>query len=155
MCRFPGCFVTANVYWHNVPMALYLSQEWLDEARETLDGSEVFVKVARGTLTATFQHYVTEVPAGAGGEDLAFWSEFQQGRCVDVRLGELSSPDVTLTAPYSLWKRFHAGEVGLAVALLSLDLEVKTRLSTALSLAPYWRLYWMNKILSTVPTRYN
>jgi len=136
-------------------MALYLSQEWLDEAREALDGSEMFVKAARGTLTATFQHYVTEVPAEAGGEDIAFWSEFQKGRCVNVRLGELSSPDVTLTAPCSMWKRFHAGKVGLAGALLSLDLEVKTRLSTALSLTRYWRLYWMNKILSTVPTRYD
>ena len=136
-------------------MALYLSQEWLAEAREALDRSEVFGKAARGTLTSTFQHYVTEVPDGAGGIDIAFGSEFQQGRCVDVRLGELSSPAVTLTAPYSLWKRFHAGDVGLTYALLSLDLEVKTRLSTALSLAPYWRLYWMNKILSTVPTRYD
>lgn len=135
-------------------MFQYLSQEWLDEAREALDGSEVFVKAARGTLTAIFQHYVTDVPAGAGGEDIAFTSEFQKGQCVDVRLGELSSPDVTLTAPYSLWKRFHAGEVGLAGALLSLDLEVKIRLSTALSLTRYWRLYSMNKILSAVPTGY-
>ena len=136
-------------------MFLYLSQEWLDEAREALDRSEVFGKAARGTLTATFQHYVTGVPTGAGGEDIAFASEFQQGRCVDVRLGELSSPDVTLTAPYSLWKRFHAGDVGLIHSLLNLKLEVKTRLSTAISLTPYWRLYRMNKILSTVPTQYD
>ena len=136
-------------------MFLYLSQEWLNEAREALDASEVFVKAARGTLTATFQHYVTGVPDEAGGEDVAFWSEFQQGRCVDVRLGELSSPDVTLTAPYSLWKQFHAGEVGLTRALLNLNLKVKTRLSTAISLIRYWRLCGMNKILSTVPTRYD
>ena len=135
-------------------MFLYLSQEWLDEARKALNGSDVFVKAARGTLTATFQHYVTDVPAGAGGEDIAFASEFQQGRCVDVRLGELSSPDVTLTAPYSLWKRFHAGDVGLIHSLLCLKLKVKTRLPTAISLTPYWRLYSMNKILATVSTRY-
>jgi putative sterol carrier protein len=134
-------------------MADYMSQAWMDECRQMINSDESVQKATRGTFTLTFQHYVTGVPSELGGKDIPFYSVFDHGQAVEVAIGVIDSPDVTLTADYRAWKKIHTGNTGMVASTLLRRLKVKVKLSRAAVLGwRYRKMFKMTDAIATIPT---
>ena len=134
-------------------MVVYLSQEWLDECRRLINEDDSLQKAARGKFSATFQHDVTGVPAALGGQDIAFYSIFEDGRSLDIRLGTIYSPEIYLAADYRTWERIHKGEAGMVSSALLGRLEFKVRLLWGMKLGlKYHKMFKMGGVIATIPT---
>lgn len=134
-------------------MVDYMSQAWLDECRQKINSDECVQKATRGTFTLTFQHYVTGVPPELGGGDIPFYSVFDHGQAVEVAIGVIESPDVTITGDYNTWKKVHTGRAGMVGSTLLHRLKVKVKPSRAAVLGwRYRKMFKMTEAIASIPT---
>jgi len=93
------------------------------------------------------------VPAALGGQDIAFYSIFEDGRSLDIRLGTIDSPEIYLAADYRTWERIHKGEAGMVSSALLGRLEFKVRLLWGMKLGlKYHKMFKMGDVIATIPT---
>ena len=127
----------------------YLTQEWLDRGKAAVNGHTEFRKIAQG-MNLTIIHVITEVPTQG---TVYFWSTFRDGECVEVQLGKKDTADFTLTAPYSIWKQIHQGNLEIVQAILEKKLTVEGKPVKGIKILKMAPL--MNQIIAGIETNFN
>ena len=80
---------------------------------------------------------------------------FRDGRSVEMALGTIASPEITISGSYATWERIHKGEAGMVGAALTRGLKVKTSwLKGAVLAARYRGLFKMNDVIASIPTEF-
>lgn len=96
---------------------------------------------------------MTGVPEELGGKDIPFYSVFDHGQAVEVAIGTIDSPDITITGNYRTWKRVHMGSAGMVTSTLLGRLKVKVKLSRAAVLGwRYRKMFKMTDAIASIPT---
>src|SRR5687767_10812419 len=72
-------------------MAKYLTQDWLDEARELAK-----TQPERPGASATMQYVVSGGPEG----EIRYYWVLQDGKLLESQLGKIDDPELTLTLSY-------------------------------------------------------
>jgi putative sterol carrier protein len=106
-------------------MAKFLSEKWLKECRETLQGSEEFQAEA-GSFSGDFI-FTFEADDELSKTRRLFLS-IQSGNCMDALFlnGEpLPQVDYRISAPYSLWIKMIKGEEDALSAFTARKVKVK------------------------------
>jgi predicted lipid carrier protein YhbT len=99
-------------------MAKFLSQEWLDAARDALNGSSD-IKSATKDVDLTIQQVVTGAPSG----DVSYWTKFNDGS-VEGALGDNPDADVTISQDYETAVALNKGELNAQAAFMQGKLKV-------------------------------
>ncbi|MFN8035611.1 MAG: SCP2 sterol-binding domain-containing protein [Acidimicrobiia bacterium] len=108
-------------------MAKYLSQEWLDEARQLSAGQP-----DRPGATARVQWVVK----GAPGGDVKYSWVLADGHLLESHLGTIDDPDFTLTLAYDDAKAVHQGELDLNVAFMQGRMKADGNMGKVMALLP-------------------
>ena len=95
----------------------FLSQEWIDQVREAINSNEAF-KSAAGSQTAKIQQVVT-TPDG----EVKYYFDLKDGQ-VDLQMGEIDSPDATITQDYDTAVALSKNELTGTAAYMSGKLKV-------------------------------
>jgi len=127
----------------------YLTQEWLDRGKAAVNSHAEFRKIAQD-MNLTIYHVITEVPIQG---TVYFWSAFKEGECVEVQLGKKDTVDFTLTAPYSIWKQIHQGNLEIVQAILEKKLTVEGKPVKGIKILKMAPL--MNQIIAGIETNFN
>jgi hypothetical protein len=130
-------------------MVAYLTQEWLDQGKETINNNEEFRRIAQG-MNLTIIHVITGVPTQGR---IYFWSTFRDGECTEVQLGEKDPVDFTLTASFSIWKQIHEGKLDMVQAVLEKKLVVEGKPVKGIRILKLVPL--MNEIISGLDTNFD
>lgn len=96
----------------------FLSEEWVAKATEMTQADPVCTESLKG-LTLTVQNHVEEAPTGT----IHYFIDIQNG-VVTTGLGELDSPEVDITMPYSVAKTIGEGELTAQVAFMTKKIKV-------------------------------
>lgn len=129
-------------------MSEYLSQEWLELGRKAINASTKFRKIAKG-MSLVISHRIVK---GLNKKELAFWSTFKDGECVEVKLGEHPAPNFILTGFYDTWIKIHKGDLDIVQAILEKAILVEGKPVKGikiLKLAPL-----MNKLIASIETTF-
>lgn len=98
-------------------MAKFLSEEWAQEVKERLNQSDS-VKSSAGSQTAKIQQVVT-TPEG----EQRYWFKLEGGE-VDLGVGDIDSPDATITQDYDTAVALSKNELTGTAAYMSGKLRV-------------------------------
>ena len=99
-------------------MAKFLSQEWADEVRSALNGSDD----VRGAIKGV-QLCIQQVVTGAPDGEVKYWTKFDDGK-VDGGIGEAPDADVTITQDYDTAVAMNKGELNAQAAFMQGKLKV-------------------------------
>lgn len=111
-------------------MALkYLSKEWAKEVNNRLQASEALRNAARGQ-SCSIQQVLTDVP---GGGEKRYYFKVDHG-AVELGLGEVQSPDATITQSYETAVAIERGQLGAQSAYMQGKLQVSGNLLKLMSL---------------------
>lgn len=105
----------------------YLSQEWLDEARDLASGQPSHVGA-----TARIQYVISGGPDG----DVKYSWVLVDGKLLESHLGAIADPDVTITAPYADWLKIAQGELDTSAAFMQGIMKVAGDMGKFLQLLP-------------------
>jgi putative sterol carrier protein len=108
-------------------VAKWLTQEWLDEAREQFAGQP-----ERPGATARVQYVVAGGPDG----EVRYYSVIEDGRLLEAQLGELADAEVTLFESYAVGRRIQEGELDPGAAFMQGSVKVTGSLGKLLSVLP-------------------
>ncbi|MBV8950223.1 MAG: SCP2 sterol-binding domain-containing protein [Actinobacteria bacterium] len=111
-------------------MAKFLSQDWLDQARQLAEDQPAF-----DGATAKVQFVVSRGREG----DIKFHELLENGKLLDARLGELPDADLTLTLPYADAAAVQRGELDPSVAFMQGRLKVAGDTGKLIDLLPLTR----------------
>jgi putative sterol carrier protein len=127
-------------------MAKFLTQEWVDAARDVLNNSDDVRSATKG-VDLTIQQIVT----GAPGGDSSYWTKFTDGS-VEGGIGDNPDADVTISQDYETAAALNKGDLNAQAAFMQGKLKVTGNMGKLLqhqgvlqSVAP---------VLSSVPTEY-
>jgi putative sterol carrier protein len=95
----------------------FLSEEWASEVKTALQGSDA-VKSAAGNMNAKIQQIVN----GPDGET-KYWFKLEGGQ-VDLGIGDIESPDATITQDYETAAALSKNELTGTAAYMSGKLRV-------------------------------
>lgn len=95
----------------------FLSEEWVGQVKEAINSNEAF-KNAAGSQTAKIQQVVT-TPEG----EVKYYFDLKDGN-VDLALGEIDSPDATITQDYDTAVALSKSELTGTAAYMSGKLKV-------------------------------
>ncbi|MHA1263726.1 MAG: hypothetical protein ACTSRS_00670 [Candidatus Helarchaeota archaeon] len=101
-------------------MSQYLSEAWLELGRKAINANTEFQRIAKG-MNLIISHKIIEVPTKGV---VWFWSRFEDGKCVEVKLGEHKNPHFILSGTYSIWRQIHEGKLDLLLAVLEKKLQI-------------------------------
>ena len=108
-------------------MPKYLSQEWLDEYCKLAETQPV-----RPGATARIQ-YVT---AGAPEGDVKYYWILEDGKIQEIKLGEISDNDFTITMAYDDAVKVQKGELDPNAAFMQGKMKVTGNMAKLMSLLP-------------------
>jgi putative sterol carrier protein len=108
-------------------MAKYLTQEWLDEARELAQGQP-----ERPGTSATIQYVVTGGPDG----DIKYYWVLENGKLLESQLGEMAEPQITMTLTYDDSVAVQKGELDPNAAYMQGRMKVAGNVGKLMQLMP-------------------
>ena len=108
-------------------MPKYLTQEWLDEARELAKDQP-----ERPGASATIQYVVN---GGAHGGVKYYWV-IDNGRLLESHLGEIAEPEITMTLSYDDSVRVQQGELDPNAAFMQGRMKVTGNMGKLMMLMP-------------------
>jgi putative sterol carrier protein len=108
-------------------MAKYLTQEWLDEARElSKDQPE------RPGASAKMQYVVSGGPDG----DVKYYWVLENGKLLESQLGEIADADFTMTSTYDDSVAIAKGELDANAAFMQGRMKVAGNVGKLMTLMP-------------------
>ncbi len=108
-------------------MPQYLTQEWLDEARElTKDQPE------RPGASTTIQYVVNSGPDGT----IKYYWVLENGRLLESQIGEIAEPEVTMTLSYDDSVSIQRGELDPNAAFMQGRMKVAGNMGKVMALMP-------------------
>ena len=108
-------------------MPKYLTQEWLDEARELAQDQP-----ERPGASATMQFVVTGGPEG----DIKYYWKLHDGVLAEASLGELPDAEITLTSAYQDSVAVQKGELDANAAFMQGKTKVTGNMGKLMQLMP-------------------
>jgi hypothetical protein len=108
-------------------MAKYLTQEWLDEARELAKGQP-----ERPGASATMQYVVS---GGPDGEIRYYWV-LQDGKLLESQIGKIDDPELTLTLSYDDSVLVQKGQLDPNAAFMQGRLKATGNMAKLMQLMP-------------------
>jgi putative sterol carrier protein len=105
----------------------YLTQEWLDEARELAKDQP-----ARAGASATIQYVVTGGPDG----DIKYYWVLEDGKLLESHLGDIAEPEITMTLSYEDSVKVHRGELDPNAAFMQGRMKVSGDMGKLMTLLP-------------------
>jgi putative sterol carrier protein len=105
----------------------YLSQDWLDEARQLAQDQP-----ERPGATATMQFVVT----GASDGDVKYYWVLENGLLADAAVGELPDAEITLTTSYEDSIAIQKGELDANAAFMQGKTKVTGNMGKLMQLLP-------------------
>ena len=108
-------------------MAKYLTQEWLDEARELAKDQP-----ERPGASATMQYVVTGGPDG----DVKYYWVLSDGKLLESHLGETAGADVTLTLSHDDSVKIQKGELDANAAFMQGRMKATGDMAKLMQLMP-------------------
>jgi putative sterol carrier protein len=108
-------------------VARYLTQEWLDEARELAKGQP-----ERPGASATMQYLVS---GGPDGEIQYYWV-LKDGKLLESQLGKIDDPELTLTLSYEDSVLVQQGELDANAAFMQGRLKATGNMSKLMQMMP-------------------
>jgi putative sterol carrier protein len=108
-------------------MPKYLTQEWLDEARELAKGQP-----ERPGASTTIQYVVNGGPDGA----IKYYWVLENGRLLESQLGEIAEPEVTMTLSYDDSVSIQRGELDANAAFMQGRMKVAGNMGKVMTLMP-------------------
>lgn len=128
-------------------MAKFLSEEWGNTVRETLNGNDTFKNASKG-VQLTIQQVITNVPDEG---EAKYWSQIADGN-INGGQGDAPSPDVTITQDYDTAAALNKGELNAQAAFMQGKLKVTGNMGKLLQHQGV--LQAMGPIMASVPTEY-
>ena len=108
-------------------MPKYLTQEWLDEARELAKDQP-----ERPGASTSIQYVVT---GGPDGEIKYYWV-LENGKLLESQLGEIADPEITMTSTYEDSVKIQQGELDANAAFMQGRMKVAGNMGKLMSLMP-------------------
>lgn len=108
-------------------MTKYLTQEWLDEARELAKDQP-----ERPGASTTIQYVVNGGPDG----DIKYYWVLENGRLLESQLGEIAEPEVTMTLSYDDSVSVQKGELDANAAFMQGRMKVAGNMGKVMALMP-------------------
>jgi alkyl sulfatase BDS1-like metallo-beta-lactamase superfamily hydrolase len=108
-------------------MTKYLSQEWLDQARELAAGQPT-----RPGASARVQWMVAGGPDG----DIAYWWRLEDGKLLESALGKTDDPDFTMALSYEDSVKIQRGELDANAAFMQGRSKVTGNMAKLMQLLP-------------------
>jgi len=105
----------------------YLTQEWLDEARELAKDQP-----ERPGASTSIQYVVT---GGPDGEIKYYWV-LENGKLLESQLGEIADPEITMTSTYEDSVKIQQGELDANAAFMQGRMKVAGNMGKLMSLMP-------------------
>jgi putative sterol carrier protein len=95
----------------------FLSEEWAQEVKGALQSNEQ-IKSAAGSMTAKIQQVIT-----SGDGETRYWFKMEGG-LIDLGMGDIETPDATITQDYETAAALSKGELTGTAAYMSGKLRV-------------------------------
>ena len=106
----------------------FLSQEWADTLKTTLNADDAFKQAAAGK-TASIQ----QVIGGADGDDIHYWIRIADD-AIDMGVGDTESPDATITQSYETAVALAKSELSAVTAFMTGKIKVGGNMGMLLGL---------------------
>lgn len=108
-------------------MPKYLTQEWLDEARELAKDLP-----GRDGASTTIQYVVNSGPDGT----IKYYWVLENGRLLESQLGEIAEPEITMTLSYDDSVSIQRGELDANAAFMQGRMKVAGNMGKVMALMP-------------------
>ena len=108
-------------------MPKWLTQEWLDEFKRLAEDQP-----ERPGVSTRLQYVVAGGPDG----DIRYYWVLDNGKLLESQLGELSDPEVTLTATYDDAMKIQQGELDPNAAFMQGRIKVTGNMAKLMALLP-------------------
>jgi putative sterol carrier protein len=108
-------------------MPIYLTQEWLDEARELAKDQP-----ERPGASTSIQYVVTGGPDG----DIKYYWVLENGKLLESQLGEIADAEITMTSTYEDSVKIQQGELDPNAAFMQGRMKVAGNMGKLMSLMP-------------------
>jgi len=108
-------------------MPKWLTQEWHDEYLRLAESQP-----ERPGASARMQYVITGGPDG----DVRYYWLLQNGKLVDIKLGEIPDPEITLTVAYDDAMKIQQGELDANAAFMQGRIKVAGNMAKLMSLLP-------------------
>jgi putative sterol carrier protein len=108
-------------------VAKYLTQEWLDEAREMAKDQP-----ERAGASAKMQYVISGGPDG----DVKYYWILENGKLLESQLGNIAEPDFTMTMAYDDSVKIQQGELDVNAAFMQGKVKVTGNMGKLMQLMP-------------------
>ena len=108
-------------------MPKWLTQEWHDEYLRLAESQP-----ERPGASARMQYVITGAPDG----DVRYYWLLENGKLVDIQLGEIADPEITLTVAYDDAMKIQQGELDANAAFMQGRIKVAGNMAKLMSLLP-------------------
>jgi putative sterol carrier protein len=105
----------------------FLSTEWADAVKQALNANGAF-RQAAASSTASLQQVITR-----DGEETHYWIRIADGS-IDLGLGDIESPDATITQSYDTAVKLARSELSVVTAFMTGKVKVGGNMGLLLSL---------------------
>lgn len=105
----------------------FLSTEWADAVKQALNANDAF-RQAAATSNASIQQVITR-----DGEQTHYWIRIAEGS-IDMGLGDVGSPDATITQSYDTAVKLARSELSVVTAFMTGKVKVAGNMGLLLSL---------------------
>lgn len=111
----------------------YLSEEWAKEVTNRFQSTEAVTNAAKGQ-NVTIQQIVTEAPGG----DVKYYFKIADGT-PEVAIGEVDSPEATITQSYETSIAVDKGELNAQNAFMQGKLKIQGNLMKLMSMQGFFQ----------------
>jgi putative sterol carrier protein len=105
----------------------FLSTEWADAVQQALNANEAF-RQASASSNASLQQVITR-----DGQETHYWIRIAEGS-IDMGLGDVESPDATITQSYDTAVALARSELSVVTAFMTGKVKVAGNMGLLLSL---------------------